>query len=242
MRTIVVGDIHGRLTLTNIFLGMASEDTRVIFVGDFLDSYRLSPDDQVDSLCAVMDAIAAGKNVLACKGNHEISYLDPREICSGWNSVTQSLIDSIGKYRIENTLLDCVWVEGEKPILISHAGVSAAHFDKEPEDITVRDVEEWLLESPNVGAVGYARGGYLPVGGIFWCDWWREFDPIPAIRQIVGHSNYRPRGEHGGVVTMGENYNIDCLGRANNEYVAIDENGRITVEFLGDRRTNYVNS
>lgn len=232
METVVVGDIHGKLEVTKKFLSMADDNTRVVFVGDYLDSFTESPDDQVECLLAVLQAMTSGKNVLALKGNHEISYLNPRQVCSGWKQVTQCLIDSVGKAYIEDNLLEYVWIEGgDTPILISHGGVSALHFPKDPQDISVRDVEEWLLHSNNVAGVGRARGGYQEIGGIFWCDWWREFEPVPAIRQIVGHSSARPRGAYEGVVTNGDNYNIDCLDRVN-EYLVIDDSGAIRVETL----------
>ncbi len=38
---------------------------------------------------------------------------------------------------------------------------------------------------------GFARKGWQPVGGIIWLDWIEEFEPIPDINQIVGHTELK---------------------------------------------------
>lgn len=238
MKTVVVGDIHGDFDKACTFLNMANDDTAVIFVGDFLDSWYNSVDDQVESLFAAVEAVERGKNVLICRANHEQSYLKDSARCSGWSSETQRLVDAYGLTRIEDVLQDWIWLDFDhaKPILITHAGVSALNFSHE--DVTADHVDHWLEYSPTLYAAGAARGGTALVGGILWCDWWREFEPLKNIRQIVGHSNARPKGAYEGVVSNGENYNIDCLNRVP-EYIEVDEEGHIEIKTLEESKDDY---
>jgi len=224
----VFGDIHGHLETVEAALAVDADE--IIFVGDFLDSFTRSQEDQMECLNLVLSAT----NATALLGNHEASYLYDQR-CSGYNQTMANIVNAYGRTRLASTLLDHVWLEYEHyyPIVITHAGVTADWFDIEPRRITEHDVRNWLYSAPveDRYGVGYARGGNMPVGGHLWCDWWREFEPIPAVRQIVGHSNYRPHGAYGGIVSKGDNYNIDCLGRIN-EYMFIKDDGLMEVRSL----------
>lgn len=231
MKTVIVGDIHGRFEYMKAFMSMASEDTQVIFVGDFLDSFDRNVVDQMACLMMAVDARHRGENIKVCRANHEQSYLDPHARCSGWRQETQSMVDAYGKARIDEALLDWVWLEFHTlaPILVSHAGVTANWFDMDPDNIGQHHVQKWLETTPMLYAAGRARGGRALFGGVLWCDWWREFEPIPSIRQVVGHSNVRLQVENRGVVMKRDNYNIDCLERTN-EYVEVDEKGVVSIK------------
>jgi len=212
MKTLVVGDLHGRYEVAE--KALASE-YNVVFVGDYLDSYSRSSEECLETLRLVVDAPldpSTTKSVIALKGNHELSYSDLTSRCSGYKTKTQELLDS--EFRgWDNWLLDYVWCEG---FLISHAGVSQLLLSG-----TGLGLEDYL-HNKSLTEVGYARGGRVPIGGLFWCDWFEEFEPIPDTPQIVGHSGYRPHGVSPGILQKGNSYNVDCLDRVE-EFLLIED-------------------
>ena len=203
MRTVVVGDLHGQHELVTQALSI--KDANIIFIGDYLDSFDRTYDDCLECLDMVIAAVVAEPDrVFALKGNHEMSYLISKMQCSGYDYATQRGVTD--RLHDMDHLLDYMWVD---EYLVSHAGVSDALLDTK--NITLEE----YLEAGDFTQIGYARGGTTPCGGLFWCDFWREFDPVEGVPQIVGHSHGRPGGADPGIVKEGNAYNIDCLGRVN---------------------------
>ena len=236
MQTAVIGDIHGRI---EVMIAALNNHDRVVFVGDYVDSFDRTKLEQIQCLNLALERHNGG-SIVCLRGNHEESYLDPDARCSGWNHVMNTHIMSIKEEVRELPVY--TWVDG---ILITHAGVSQ-HF---LEEVLVGKYEytdegdlaiiNHYLECYYHQEVGYARGGSKSCGGLLWCDWSEEFTPIAGLRQILGHSAYRPgmmdwaTGEmvhEKGVLVDGENWNIDCLGTSN-EYVVITD-GVVTIEEL----------
>jgi hypothetical protein len=219
MDTIVVGDIHGDISLVKRVL---SYPCNIIFVGDFLDSYTNSVEDQVDSLRLVLSACASeGGRVQALMGNHEVSYTHPYMRCSGFNLTTYQHVIHL-KGLMERYLKPYIRHKG---FFISHAGISQKLLDCESLS------QKEYLEKGDFYQIGRSRGGYAACGGLFWCDWWQEFEPVEGLKQIVGHSNYRPSGQPEGIVTKGQgdciSYNIDCLTRVS-EVLLLDKDGNVS--------------
>ena len=234
MQTAVIGDIHGRI---EVMIAALNKHDRVVFVGDYVDSFDRTKLDQIQCLTVALKE-HNGDSVICLRGNHEESYLDPDAMCSGWNQIMNTHIMPI-KEQVR-ALPVHTWVDG---ILITHAGISK-HFVDEIlvgkygyNDVGDLALVGHYLESSFHQEVGYARGGSKSCGGLMWCDWFEEFAPIDGLRQIVGHSGYRPKdysnpgADHDkGVLVDGENWNIDCLDTSN-EYVVITD-GVVTIEEL----------
>lgn len=195
MKYLVVGDLHGKFEIAEAALKAGEDnDAKVVFVGDYLDSYTRSSEDCVKTLNVVLEAIADGKAV-GCWGNHDRQYVDPIYRCSGYDFKTQQEIGPL-KDSMTELLTNYFWANG---YLISHAGVSQSllrHLDK--------SLEEYLKDG-DFDQIGWSRGGLDEVGGLYWCDWRSEFEPIPGVKQIVGHTGDRYIREVEG------NYCIDCL-------------------------------
>ena len=200
MGTLVVGDLHGKLGVVKQALATTHD---VVFVGDYVDSYTESVELQIQTLDTVLDAIEnEGDRVQGILGNHEMSYLEPHlgMRCSGFNPITDmQLMTRISRM---NTLLKCYTrVDG---FLISHAGVSQRLLSAEG----LSSVDEYL-DAGDYYQIGVTRGGLSPVGGLFWCDWRFEFDPIADVPQIVGHTR------NNNIRRMGNSYCIDVLDNHN---------------------------
>jgi len=225
MDTIIVGDLHGQVEIARRVLKVTKGHYNVVFVGDYLDSFTRTPEEQFDTITTVVGAARfEPERVTALLANHERSYLYD-EPCAGWNSQTHELVNYYGDVFRE-TLKDYVWV-GD--VLVTHAGVTLKAIPYKPDADDFRPLVEEFLHGPYRNMVGRARGGRDPVGGIYWCDFNHEFEPIPGIRQVFGHT----RGN--GIRTKGDNWCIDCLEDRDGAFLLVREDGvvdQIPVEDL----------
>jgi len=219
--TLVVGDLHGKVEIAEEVLGDKGTN-KIIFIGDYLDSFDRSVADQIKLLDLVLDACEANpETVQALLGNHELSYMDRTQGASGWRRTTQSSVNE-RLARMQKVLVPAV--QHDTGWLLTHAGVSkqwASRF-KEPPEAAVQNCteNEFFL-------VGRSRGGVATCGGPLWCDYYDEFLPIPGLRQIFGHTA-RTESVPGIRTDDGENYCIDCLDRTK-EILRIKEDGTIEI-------------
>lgn len=185
MKTLIVGDIHGKVPVVERAL---AQESPVIFIGDYLDSYDRPVSDHIKCLELIEAAIDSGK-AQALLGNHELSYLMARMRCSGWNSKTEMHIHGGWGHKLREKFLAFLFYEPN--ILITHGGLDNLIWTQY--NLSLETMPETLAEwanDPNSPAywIGQSRGGPKPCGGIFWCDFEREFTPVPGLIQIVGHT------------------------------------------------------
>ena len=201
MKHIFVGDIHGRVDHVEAALAMPG---RKIFVGDFVDSFSRSTDDMRRCLDLVL---ASEADILY--GNHEMSYLMPkRHLCSGWRAETAALMAHYRK-QIEARFVPFPLL-GD--LLVTHAGLTKALWDNQQlnRDILTQVLAEGFADSTSFfHRIGFARGGLDRYSGPLWCDYRHEFEPVPGLRQVFGHTRgVDIRQDHPG------NWCIDCLEKA----------------------------
>jgi hypothetical protein len=229
---IVVGDLHGNVQIAKkIFDEFESNTNKFVFVGDYFDSFTFSVEDQknlISFLIEKQQKLGLDK-VLLIAGNHELSYLYPNKMrCSGYNfELDNWLKESEYDSYLQENLRIFAFLENW---LITHAGVSRRWLfpDIEYNGQAIAD----FLSTANKNdlfAIGSARGGYLPCGGPFWCDFWQEFTPIPGVKQVFGHSAWRPKNFEPIILEMYENnFLIDCL-QFTPEVFHIDFNGNAEI-------------
>ena len=71
--TLIIGDLHGNIEVIQAAIEQKTTD-KVLFIGDYLDSYNRSVEDQVNGLRLVLDACEAEPTVYTgLLGNHELS-------------------------------------------------------------------------------------------------------------------------------------------------------------------------
>ena len=88
MKTIIIGDIHGR----NIWKDIVSKESydRVIFVGDYFDSFNIPGIDQIHNFKEICQFVRdSDKEVILLVGNHELHYMSIGQIYSGFQSALQ---------------------------------------------------------------------------------------------------------------------------------------------------------
>ena len=196
-KTLIVPDVHERIgTLRRILANLAGPDTPVVFLGDWFDSF--------DGVASSMAETIGWLNDNTCNplftflwGNHDLHYAYQMDglRCSWYSGERDRMIRAAGVDfgRFQFSVVVDGWLcthAGVHPSLLPalRPGRDAARLH---EQILAATAHPWVTVPPILQA-GYTRGGRQPVGGITWLDWEAEFEPIPGIFQIVGHSE----GDH----------------------------------------------
>jgi hypothetical protein len=218
---LICGDLHGR---TEIVEALAATDYQLIFLGDFLDSFDRTAREQVAVAHRVIELTREGRARFVL-GNHEWSYLDRNQRCSGWNNLTQALMETERADLLSKSDSVIVIDNEYDDVVVTHAGIHQGFWNAL--GLSIEHLDWRFQEGIRVGRdswvfhVGYSRGGgsrAYPFGGPFWCDWNDEFMPIHGIRQIVGHTVY---------LALPKNFDQDFLGQHR-----ISDNGDVCIDTL----------
>lgn len=243
MKTLVIPDIHERWEKTRRILDKyESEVDHTYFLGDWYDYWTLSLYD-VENTAKLHKECLNHPNRTVFWGNHDLPYRY-RKIqglqCSGHNPFKYSKLDEIIKPEDWNKIKLCEFVNG---YLLSHAGIHNWYlqaYSKE-EQVLSRDeilnvlngfVDECKHKLDNessmhflVGA-GRSRGGMQKIGGITWLDWNKEFQPIPGLNQIVGHTHGKKVKYNHSKALGSKNY---CIDTDSNHVAIINENKSVSI-------------
>lgn len=239
---VIVGDLHGKIKALQAIEKLGKH---MIFLGDFVDSFKESRDDQARVVKRVLELTKEGKAEFIL-GNHELSYIDYRRWrCSGFD---YDMFVRMGQFTEDLWNLGKVYIHIEPNIMITHAGLSKQIWD------TYADIDEYdLTLSSQIERITYqmdrdkntrhswlymagrARGGGMPVGGPFWCDWNAEFVPVPGLIQIVGHTanfgvpmNFKQTEMSGLRRSPNGDWCIDCIDLEYNDTVLWYNNGLLS--------------
>lgn len=243
MKTIFIGDIHGR-PIWKLILEK-EKPNRVVFIGDYFDSYDFSTAEQIHNFKEILEYKRSNPDVevLLLIGNHDIHYF------SGMGNSNTSGYQQMGFYLINQVLEEnkhelqmCYQLDN---IICSHAGIGYTFLVKngwngsESIEQFVNDLWRWrpgkfLFTALENRYDDYGDDiGQSPV----WIrpkslmrDWkkpWRN-----QYIQIVGHT-YQNQIDIKGKATNGRFYFIDTLGTSG-EYL-IYENQQFTTNKISFR-------
>lgn len=203
--TLIIPDLHHRWHQAEKIIASVGAD-EVIFLGDYFDDFNDTP-EMVKDTCDWLEASVAKPNRIHLFGNHDQHYafIYKSFQCSGYaqwkyfiihDSINPNVWDKLKWYHF----LDNRW-------LLTHAGLHKLnvppHIKKHRTNRLkfIEDLSGYLdyeiRKGFNAGAegvgswvfnAGHARWGHQRVGGITWCDFEREFNPVKGINQIVGHT------------------------------------------------------
>jgi len=203
---LTIGDLHGRNLWHEavqqwLFL---SDQRRVVFLGDYVDSRTLALASQLVNLHQVLALKKEFPDrVILLLGNHDAHYLwtdAPRG--SGFSASAHAALFPVFQ---ENAGLFQLAYEHDTPdgqrYLWTHAGVSnawietvpplAVETDDDAQAFTLGDTLNYMADSGRLRqhllAVGAPRGGHGP-GGPLWADAQELKHPIVGFHQIVGHT------------------------------------------------------
>jgi len=200
-RFLVIPDLHNCVGWVSRCLSeMSGEYDKVIFLGDYFDSYNEYISDVYNTVSFIKDHIHDENNIFLL-GNHDLPYMCINNLtyCPGYTEEKQRCIDRymtstdwerFKPIHVEYTTTGDVWA-------FSHAGLHPSIF---LHPINGADIN-YIINKCEMGRynvasgifsdayqIGKGRGGDMNVGGVLWLDWYTEFIPIPHINQIVGHS------------------------------------------------------
>ena len=197
MATLVIPDVHERFDrLSNALVGRMEKASRIVFLGDWFDAFGGRDLDRLGEICAFINANHDGlryeDRVIPTDwllGNHDCHYFFQSNgfKCSGYDPVKHNFISA----NIPDVVVDSFKIFTKVgPYTLSHAGFHEATLQycrPEVEREALKTVKGGGWD-PIFGA-GRARGGSQMIGGPTWLDWNSEFEHIPEVPQIVGHTH-----------------------------------------------------
>ena len=202
MKTITIGDLHGRRTWKNIH---PDDYDLIVFLGDYVDSLWVDSTTILDNFKEVIGFKKSHpQKVRLLIGNHETSYLFPASRASGYrpgmaDEVCELLTTNAGLFQIACQYRNYLW---------THAGIHQGFYDHKIKSRIVESdpdlaftLERLYLESyPPIFEIGPQRmGSSKIIGGPLWLDKSLIITkPLKGYHQIIGHTRvetirqYRP--------------------------------------------------
>lgn len=206
---IIIGDIHGDLTMASAFLDY-KPDVEHVALGDLVDSR--DPKTTLGEELECLELLLASQAVLLW-GNHDLAYL-PEHPWQNYTRHKQSVAIFEEHYQRSRTRFKAAHaVDGW---LCTHAGVSTSLTAALPDGPwycgDMAAIADWLngefarglaIPRGQRGAgrerpygdgplfnIDWTRGGKDQYGGMFWYDpgWEPSHPPDPRVRQIFAHT------------------------------------------------------
>ncbi len=252
MKTIIIPDLHNRVDFVEPALSSPALQPydRVVFLGDIFDDFHDTLQDAANSAMWLKQSLHK-PNRIHLLGTHDIWYRFPDNqfvIASGNTEQKANTINHILTGKDWNLMTPYHY---EQDFLITHAGVHhylieqyvlnnkrvfAKYIIGGNVQLGTREIIDRVIKPATDSALidvknntpnswfeaGFARFGTQKVGGITWLDWRQEFQPIPGINQIVGHTTLRKPEER--IAENSKNYCLDTK----NLHIGILENGEFT--------------
>jgi hypothetical protein len=205
---LVIPDVHEDYVRAEQIVAAHGEGcASVVFLGDYFDRRSGGAMEGFRRSVAWLLKSLRDPRRVHLLGNHDRAYLycSPDTFCTGWDDQRHAVFahevgEELGWMRERMAL-----AVQAGPWLLSHAG-----FGPICRDASVAQLLTWannaLRALPRQGGRGHVhrlngcgrvRGGYESFGGLTWLDWDHEFQPLPGIHQLVGHTVDRaPRYRH----------------------------------------------
>ena len=240
MKTVVIGDVHGR-SLWKLIVNQENPD-RVIFVGDYFDSFEISGVEQIQNFKEIVEyKTTSGKEVIMLVGNHDHHYF-PEVGYTGTSGYQSGIAPSINQVIDENRQhLQIAYSFDE--FLFTHAGVSPTFMDGEfGEEGWVEDnVVELLNDLFKYKPKSFDFNGIDPYGdNTYQTPIWIRPKSLMAVNkkhdkglkkkyiQVIGHTQVKKLDLIGSQKSAGGRYYfIDCQ-ETTGEYLVIQD-GELSV-------------
>ena len=241
MKTVVIGDTHGR-SLWKLIVNQEQDADRIIFIGDYFDSFEISGVEQIQNFKEIIEyKKTSGKEVIMLIGNHDHHYY-PEVGYTGTSGYQSGIAPSINQVIDENRQhLQIAYSFDE--FLFTHAGVSPTFMDGEfGEEGWVEDnVVELLNDLFKYKPKSFDFNGTDPYGdNTYQTPIWIRPKSLMAVNkkhdkglkkkyiQIVGHTQVKKLDLIGSQKSAGGRYYfIDCQ-ETTGEYLVIQD-GELSV-------------
>lgn len=194
MKTLIFPDIHLKQAKVDPIVDQENPD-RVVLLGDIFDDYH---DSRAMNRKAAIWLKTCGYDWVY--GNHDVHYMYPRNDWVRCTGFTKGKADEINLIMLPED-----WFRGNFFTMVgdwlcTHAGLHRRFLHRLVTNVD--ELKEWLTAEQRearralergghhwFAVPGEARGGMEEIGGITWCDFHLEFDPIPWLNQVFGHTN-----------------------------------------------------
>lgn len=208
---IIIGDIHGDIEKTKLFLEYEPEKEHVA-LGDYLDSFTEPVEQQLECLNLLMDS-----NAVLLLGNHECHYLkNPLFRFAGYNLDHAQVFRDVLEANIQRFKV-AYDVDGW---LCTHAGVSSQYTEQESDVMVLAEMLNTSWELYLKHRLVEHHTSY-PYQSIFWFNFriFVEGNLLPTnIRQIFGHV------ENNSPIVEPEYIALDTTNNSNGCWVYDSEN------------------
>ncbi len=210
MKHIIIGDLHGRDSWK--WANMAGAG-RVVFLGDYVDSFKRSDDVILDNLQAIITLKKSyPEKIVLLLGNHDVQYLHfPKYYCPGFRA---SIQPELTKLFTENRDLFQIAYQ-RRNFIFTHAGISnqwwralrcsfTYHILCHTGDTIADTINRIERETQNSSIFAYSRyrTGHDSDGGPLWADMVETWtDSLNGYHQFVGHT---PQGQPIASVSRGK--------------------------------------
>lgn len=235
-KILIIPDVHLKFDIVHRILEKEYDNVdKIVYLGDFFDSFEKGQEMLTDFACRyLLDNILFDPKSIVLLGNHDAPVWFPN--CPKWMKnfgFTQEKANIYERYNMAAAMDKIKFFHIEDNFVFSHAGMHKdifcdwqGNFDVAKIETMCEEARICLQSQQNhvVTRPGSRLAIWDKVGGLIWADWEDEFEPIPGIHQILGHScsvsePYRTKMGKGSV-----NYCLDCYL----EYYFILENGGIS--------------
>jgi hypothetical protein len=230
MKTVIIGDIHGRDCWKQIVID--EQPDRVIFIGDYFDSYddytaaeQMSNFEQIINFKLIRESVQS--EVIILIGNHDYHYM--RGITEHYSGYQHGAAFAIQQLLYENRK-HMQMAYGMNGFLFSHAGVSSDWLQNHGYD-NESNLIDWINDMWKYKPNAFAFAGRDPYGDstISSPIWIRPKSLQKANRdtlrdqfiQVVGHTQQN-QIDTKGKSTGGRYYYIDTLGTSG-EYMILEQ-------------------
>jgi UDP-2,3-diacylglucosamine pyrophosphatase LpxH len=240
MKTVIIGDVHGRDQWKQI-VDQEKDADRFVFLGDYFDSFDISAVEQMHNFKEIIEfKETSGKEVVMLIGNHDYHYFP--EITDSSTSGYQTRMAMVIKQLIGENRDHLQVAHRIAEFVFSHAGISSQWLD----DTVIDWTEENMVDKINelfkytplaldyrsyrmlnstevIGSGGYGNETYQ---GPMWI---RPKALMEAnkktlrkkIIQVVGHT-YQNEIDKEGKATGGRYYFVD-VQETSQEYMIITD-------------------
>ena len=206
---LVIPDVHHRFEWAEAVIANEGADcSSIIFTGDYLDDFGDTPQDTYRTSKWLKKSLT-DKRRIHLLGNHDVAYFGcgyQTANWSGWSEHKQEVFSQIFPPESFTDLPFSLAVQAG-PWILSHAGFSGGknsplvghpphallHWAQQARQNLQYHMQQ-RGSVPMLLTCGYVRGGNSSIGGLLWCDFDREFVPLPGLHQIVGHTPETVRG------------------------------------------------
>jgi predicted MPP superfamily phosphohydrolase len=219
MKILAIGDIHGHNSWKRIVKDRFDKVDKIIFVGDYFDSFSVSSGAQVRNFEEILNfKLKNFDRVDLLLGNHDIPYIDSNTSCQGFKKDTEVMSRASVNEAISKNVFQIASQYGE--YVFSHAGFSQYWIDSMgfKGDFVKKTNEKFFENKRDLVWLDWRRN---PISGLksdsygediyqgpLWIRPNSLYSDSPyGITQVVGHTAMKS----GFIEKHGNIFFIDCM-------------------------------